>query len=155
MIDKGDMKVPIAELATIIRPALSEGRAVRFIVTGTSMYPLLVPERDSVILERADKLKKRDIAFYERRDGSFILHRIIKINKKGIWCVGDNQTIVEGPLKREQILGVVTSIIRQGREFSVKSFRYRAYAFLWTLVRPFRRLAYRVYHRLKRIFRRK
>ena len=155
MTSREDIKVPIVELAAIIRPTLDSGRSVRFIVTGKSMYPLLVPERDSVVLVRANNLKNRDIAFYERRDGSYILHRIVKINKKGVWCVGDNQTIVEGPLEREQIIGVVTSINRNGKEISVKSFRYRSYAFIWSLIRPFRRLAYKIYRAVKRTFKRK
>ena len=54
-----------------------------FVVTdfkGTSMNPLFKMGRDRVYIEKPkSRLKKGDIALYNRADGSYILHRVYKV----------------------------------------------------------------------------
>ena len=74
-------------LGAFIADSLSKGSEVNLTVTGDSMYPLFKSRVDTVVLampKNTKSVKKRDIVFYRRDDGSYILHRILKI-QKGIY----------------------------------------------------------------------
>ena len=47
-------EVDISEMMPIIGEALKNGKQVKFKVRGQSMYPTLIEQRDSVILEKKD-----------------------------------------------------------------------------------------------------
>jgi hypothetical protein len=152
MSEKHGVKVGLAEIAPVIKESLNSGNDVRLIVTGTSMYPLLTPERDAVVVSPCKSIKKRDIAFFERKSGLLVMHRVVKVKKDGFYCVGDNQTVVEGPISYENLLGKITLMVRNGKEIDVKSTKYRAYAWFWTAVRPIRRGVLAAWRKLKRVF---
>ena len=105
------------------------------------MYPLIVPGRDSVIIEstEADRLKRGAVALYRRSSGILVIHRIFRHDADGFYFVGDNQTAVEGPIKAEQIIGVMTVFERNGRSISTDSIVYRAVCMIWLWMRPIRR----------------
>lgn len=124
-----------------VEEILASGKTVQITPQGYSMYPLIVPGRDAVILQREDpaKLKRGDVVLY-RRDGSIlVLHRICRTDKKGFYMTGDNQTEVEGPLRPDQIRGKMVALIRNGREINTDSLGYRLPCFLWLFMRPVRR----------------
>lgn len=125
-----------------IEGLLGMGKAVRIKPQGYSMYPLIVPGRDSVIIEstEADGLKRGDVALYRRSSGILVIHRIFRHDADGFYFVGDNQTAVEGPIKAEQIIGVMTVLERNGRSISTDSIIYRAVCMIWLWMRPIRRL---------------
>lgn len=128
------------ELYQKIAPLLREGKALEIHPTGTSMYPLLTGE-DAVIIRpvsKEEKIKKNQILLYQRDNGLLVLHRVCKIKEDGYYFVGDNQTEVEGPLKRGSLLAVVTDIRRHGRWFPVKHLLYRFLSRLWLFLRPVR-----------------
>lgn len=124
-----------------IEGLLGMGKAVRIKPQGYSMYPLIVPGRDSVIIEsaEADGLKRGAVALYRRRSGMLVIHRIFRHDADGLYFVGDNQTAVEGPIKAEQIIGVMTVLERNGRSISTDSIVYRAVCMIWLWMRPIRR----------------
>ena len=148
----GGVKVGVAEMVPIIKESLAAGNDVRLIVRGVSMHPLLENERDSVVISPATRVKKRDIALFERESGALVLHRVAKVRKKGFYCVGDNQVELEGPISHDRLLGVATVLVRNGKEISVKNVRYRLYAAVWTALRPIRRPVVAVLRFFKRIF---
>ena len=154
MSENRGVKVGISDIAPVIKETLKAGNNVRLIVTGTSMYPLLTPERDSVVVAPCDTIKKRDIAFFERVSGLLVMHRVVKAKKDGFYCVGDNQIVVEGPISYDNLLGKIILLVRNGKEIDVRSLRYRIYAWFWTLVRPFRRGVLAVRRKIKGIFKR-
>lgn len=124
-----------------IEGLLGMGKAVRIKPQGYSMYPLIVPGRDSVIIEstEADGLKRGDVALYRRSSGILVIHRIFRHDADGFYFVGDNQTAVEGPIKAEQIIGVMTVLERNGRSISTDSIIYRAVCMIWLWMRLIRR----------------
>lgn len=124
-----------------IEDLLGSGKAVRIKPQGYSMYPLIVPGRDSVIVEcvAADRLKRGDVALYRRRSGMLVIHRICRRDEAGFYFVGDNQTRVEGPLEAGQIIGVMTVLERNGRSIRTDSMLYRVPCMLWLWLRPVRR----------------
>lgn len=120
---------------------LESGKVLQLRPTGYSMYPMLVPNRDSVIIIKADtdKLKRGDVVLYRRIGGPLVLHRIWKAPSDGIYLVGDNQVETEGPLNREQVKGILVAFIRKGKRISVKNPLYLVYAKVWLILRPLRR----------------
>lgn len=124
-----------------IEALLRQGRTLQIMPQGFSMYPLLYPGRDEVILRAADpeELKRGDVVLYRREGSILVLHRILRKRAEGFYMVGDNQTEVEGPVSAEQIRGVMTGFIRKGRAVSVNNPAYRAVSGIWLLLRPFRR----------------
>lgn len=139
-----DMK----DVYEIIKIAFENNQPAIFKVRGMSMFPLLKDKRDSVKLESiVEDPKKKDIILYKRDNGQFVLHRIIKV-KDGLYTlVGDNQHVKEYPIRRDQILGVVTSIIRKGKEIDLnKSLFYKMYSFFWCFNLFIRRVILKIMH---------
>ncbi len=129
-----------------IEKLLAEGNSIQIKPKGYSMYPVLVPGRDAVIVEpltKEMKLKRGDVVLYRRfslqgEKDILVLHRIWKIKEQGIFLVGDNQKETEGPLKREQMLGRASQILRNGKKISVRNPVYRGVCGIWLILRPFR-----------------
>lgn len=128
------------DLMPLILESLSAGRSVRFSPRGTSMLPMLRQGRDSVRISPApEKLEKYDLPLYQRKNGQYVLHRVVNVAVE-YTCVGDNQFELERGITHEQIIGVVTALYRDGREIKVDSPGYRIYCRVWHYSRPLRRL---------------
>ena len=129
-----------------IEKLLKEGNCIRFKPQGYSMYPVLVPGRDEVIvapIEDGQALKRGQVVLYRRYKSNgekdiLVLHRIWKVNVQGIYLVGDNQKEVEGPLQTTQMLGIATTIYRKGCEISTDNLWYRLVTRTWLILRPVR-----------------
>ena len=122
-----------ADIIDVMQEVLDSGGEMRIHPRGTSMLPLIVQGRDSVVLEKPRKIKKHDIIFYRRTNGQFVLHRIMKKNVDGTFVLcGDNQTDLEYGIREEQIIAVVSAIERKGKNRTVNSWTYRFYVFIWT-----------------------
>lgn len=124
-----------------IEELLESGKAVQISPRGYSMYPVIVPGRDAVIVQKEDpaKLKRGDVALYRRDGGILVIHRICRKDEKGFYMVGDNQTEIEGPLRPDQIRGRMVALVRNGKEIDVGSLPYRLPCSIWLLMRPVRR----------------
>lgn len=109
-----------------------------YTVTGVSMMPLLRQNRDLVVIEKLvdvdtsdkteisiDKLKVGDAVLFRRGD-KLVLHRIIEIRGDDYIIMGDNQYVPE-LVRRSQLLGVMTSIVRDGEEIKVTDPNYQKY----------------------------
>lgn len=141
-----------------IEQLLSEGKNIQIKPQGYSMYPVLVPDRDEVIVEPVGnrRLKRGDVVLYRRYEanvkGILVLHRIFKCTKSEFFLVGDNQSEIEGPLKREQIKGIMVGMIRKGKYLSCKNLWYCVLTRGWLLLRPFRKGISQVVAKIKRAF---
>lgn len=134
-------KVSLSDLAPVIEETLSSGGSIRLEITGQSMLPLLREGRDSVELIKAcGRLKKYDIPLYRREDGTFVLHRVIGVRRRGYVMCGDHQCIKEYPVTDGQIIGVVSSFRRDGKDIDTKDASYMKYARRRVRSRVFRRV---------------
>ncbi len=132
----------LSEVIDVIEEVLSSGGEFRLFPKGTSMLPLLVQGKDSVVLKRNEGIpaKKHDIAFYRRTNGQFVLHRVMKICKDGSYTMcGDNQYKMEPSVMPNQIIGYVSEIYKGDKPLRFRSLRYRIYVFFWTFM-PYRRM---------------
>lgn len=136
------MRVSLSELLPIIEEQLSQGKEVCFSPKGTSMLPLLVPERDSVILKSPpEKLKKYDLPLYRRENGQFVLHRVVKIAKDGSYIMcGDAQFSRESGIKQSQIVGIVTAFYIDGKLVKSGNILYKLYCICRVKERQIHRL---------------
>ena len=138
-----ERQLPLEQLMPLIRERLAAGKNVKFLPRGTSMLPLIRQGEDSVVLSPLpEKLKKYDIPLYQRSDGSYVLHRIVKVGDT-YTCIGDNQFQLEPGLRREQMIAVVTAVIRDGETIRVDRFGYKLYCRMWHYSRPLRYLLWK------------
>lgn len=125
-------KFKLSDYDETIRLVLDSGGEFRLYPRGTSMLPLIKQGRDSVVLVKPQgNLKKNDIAFYLRDNGSYVMHRVIKAENGVYTMCGDNQRALETGVENRHIIGVVSRIYRNGKEIKPKCFLYRLYLFVW------------------------
>ena len=132
--------------------AFREGKTATLLASGHSMVPLLHHGIDSVILGECKdptKLKRLDVPLYRRPDGKYVLHRIVKVHKDSFDMCGDAQREIERNVPKTAVVAQAVGFIRKGKEFSVKSPKYRLYAFLWCSIIPLRGLAFRLNYKLR------
>ena len=99
-----------------------------YTTVGVSMRPLIKQDRDLSIIEKPKgRLKKFDVALYKRANGQYVLHRVVKVLEDGYVILGDNCCSKEYNIKDSQILGVLTSLVRNGKEINLNSFGYKLY----------------------------
>ncbi len=129
-----EMNVSLNEMYPIICEQLESGGKVRFKPHGTSMLPTLRQGIDEVELTRPDgKLKKYDIAFYRRKNGQFVLHRILRIKNDSSYIIrGDHQFQYEYGICDEDIIAVCSGIYRNGKYISANSIPF----YLWAILGP-------------------
>ena len=130
----------LEQLMPFIRERLEAEQSVRFSPHGTSMLPLLRQGIDSVVLSPLPpKLKKFDLPLYQRDNGQYVLHRIVKTGDT-YTCIGDNQFILESELCHDQMIALATAIYRDNRKIPFSSFSYRLYCRVWHYSRPIRHI---------------
>lgn len=135
-----------------VRELLEEGHEIPLVITGNSMSPFLVHERDQILISRVDRpLKRGDMAFFRRKTGQYIMHRIRYIKKgkregeEEYYFIGDAQTVTEGPIVREQIFGLITAVQRKGKILKEGDFWWEFFQHIWLHVIPFRHIICGIY----------
>lgn len=118
---------------------------------GDSMMPLIRQGKDLLIIEKVNgRLKKYDVPLYKRDSGQYVLHRILKVRKNDYVICGDNRWGCEYGIQDRHIIGVLTGIIRDGREVSVNDKKYKIYVHLWCDFFWIRAFILRTKHFIKR-----
>ncbi|SEH88074.1 hypothetical protein SAMN02910265_03176 [Ruminococcus flavefaciens] len=126
----------------------------KFIYTnkGDSMMPLIKQGSDLLIIEPVHgRLKKYDVPLYKRDSGQYVLHRILKVRKNDYVICGDNRWIKEYGICDRHIIGVLTAVVRNGKEVSVHDRKYKLYVHLWCDFFPVRAFIVHVVSKLKRM----
>ena len=141
---------------SVLRNLVEEGNSVSLNVSGMSMFPFLEHERDIVFLEAPNReLRKGDIVFFQRIDGQFVMHRIYRVLDNKYFIVGDMQTLIEGPVTRDQIFALVTQVKRNGKMLNPSTLTWKFFEKVWLNMLPYRSvlvLPYRVVRKVRRIF---
>ncbi len=121
-------------IISILEGRVNQGESMSFSPAGRSMLPTIRNKSDLVTISPIDELKKYDIVLYRRKSGKIVLHRIVKLmgDDEYVLC-GDSQFLLEYPISREQIIGVVSSIVRSGKLIDCRKppLLYRIYVILW------------------------
>ena len=120
---------------------LDERGMITYTNVGVSMLPLLRENRDIMVIKKRgeERLKALDAVLFVRPHvegrGRYVMHRILKVYEDGYWIVGDN-CIAGERVPEARVLGVLTSVIRDGRELDFNSLGYRLYLRFWC--KPYR-----------------
>ncbi|MBQ8922070.1 MAG: S24/S26 family peptidase [Oscillospiraceae bacterium] len=124
---------------TTFEQELEQNGRLVFTNVGTSMEPLIRQGRDLLIIEKPHgRLKKYDIPLYRRQSGQYVLHRILKVRAQDYVLCGDNRRRKETGITDRQIIGVLTAVVRDGKEIPMTALRCRMYAHLWCDLFPLR-----------------
>ena len=103
---------------------LEKNKVISFVPGGNSMWPTLKNRGQSVIVElKTQRLKPFDVAFYIRKDGTFVLHRVIEVKDFGYMTCGDSQTNLER-VDEDDVFGVMTAFYHKSKLVNVTDPKY-------------------------------
>lgn len=138
--------VDARQYISMLRELVKEGNEVSLLITGSSMTPFLFHEKDTVCFKTPDRpLKRGDMVFFQRDDGRFVMHRICRVRPEGYYIVGDAQTEIEGPVREDQIFGLITKVQRRGKWLGPDAFWWRFFATVWLWIIPIRPMIMKTY----------
>lgn len=108
---------------------INENGKLTYSNVGTSMMPLLRQGIDLFTVKKKDdeRCKRGDVVLYHRDPDKFVLHRIIEVLENGYVTMGDNTVSKECGIRDDDILGVMTGYVRNGRYHSTDELGYRLY----------------------------
>lgn len=139
-------QVDTFEYVSMLKGLVEEGHEVSMIISGSSMAPFLCHGRDTIYFKAPDRpLKVGDIVFYQRPTGQYVVHRICGIREDGFSIIGDNQQVIEYPVRREHIFGLVTKVVRKGRTIRPGDFWWEFFARVWLRLIPLRPMICKIY----------
>lgn len=125
------VKVPVESLMEVIRLQLETAHLANLVVSGCSMLPMLREYKDTVQLKPiTGRLKPGEIALYCRDNGSYVLHRVIRLSGEAYLFCGDNQAELE-TVRQDQLIAVVTGYTKKGKLHSLQEPEYRIYCWFW------------------------
>lgn len=139
-----DTKIYIDEL----RKLVEDGKEVCLTISGSSMSPFLIHCRDSIYFSKPSPdrpFKKGDMVFYQRTNGTYVMHRICKIKGEDFYMIGDAQVDIEGPLKKEQIFALITKVKRKGKIIQPGDFWWWFFENVWLKLIPLRPYIVKLY----------
>lgn len=124
---------PLSDMESVLLESLNDGGQFSMVTAGTSMMPLLRNRRDTVVLLKpTGRLSRYDIPLYKRDNGQYTLHRVLKVCELEYHICGDNQLTIEKGITDDQVIAVVSKIIRNGKSIDLKkSVGYKFYLFFW------------------------
>ncbi len=135
----------------LLQEVFANGGKLPLVVTGNSMRPFLRHGKDQVRLDSAVERKPRigDIVLYQRENGGLILHRVVNIHEDRLQVLGDAQAVTE-TVWMQQVLAVVTDIVRGERVVACDGWKYRMCVRLWGMTRLVRPTLFRLYDGIRR-----
>ena len=146
------MKIDTKIYLSFLKEMIEQNTDVSIVISGNSMSPFLVNQRDVIYLSKINrKLKKGDLVLYRRLSGQYVVHRIVKVKKSGYYLAGDNQIAIEGPILDKQIFGLVTKVKRKGKWIEAGNFWWEFFEHVWIWVLPWRMIILKIYKKVCKI----
>lgn len=152
MNKKSDFIISERFLFPEIKKMLEEGKSVSFTVSGNSMWPLIIHNRDSVILSSCDNqhLKKGDIILFHAGAGHHVLHRITSVKLGGYITTGDGNLHRDGFVSVEDVIAKVEKIYRKDKVIDCDKWYWKLIFRIWMIMFPIRGFLQRVILFIKR-----
>lgn len=139
--------VDIDTYMPVLQDLLAQGKEVSIVITGSSMSPFLIHERDEILISPPNgSWKTGDMAFFQRKNGQYIMHRICRVTPEGdCFLVGDAQTVIEGPIEPARIFGKITRVKRKGKWIGPGNLWWEFFEHIWLWVIPVRPMIRKLY----------
>lgn len=144
-------ELTLEELYPLIEETIRNGGIFRFYPRGISMLPMLRQGEDSIELGKAETIEVGDVLFYRRKNGQFVLHRLIEKRGGTLTMCGDNQMALEYGLCPEQVLAKLVGFYRGDEYHTVDEPEYLAYQNRMVRRFPFYRRNPKIYAILRKI----
>lgn len=132
LLDNGQLFSEVAQL-------LEQGYSVTLRGKGNSMFPFIRDKRDSVVLWKTKDITVGDIVLAQVAERGYVLHRVYKIEGERLTLMGDGNLRATERCRREDVLGKVVRILRNGRYVECSSFPERFKVECWRRLLPVRR----------------
>lgn len=118
---------------TTYEQELEKNGSLIYTTTGRSMRPFLRSQEDLIRIEtrKTPRFSKYDAVLYRRRNGKYVLHRIVRVCPESYVICGDNCWWLERGITDDQILGVLTGVVRNGQMVDVNARGYRLRVKAW------------------------
>ena len=72
------------------------------------------------------------------------------VKNEEYYLIGDAQTVIEGPIQREQIFAIIIKVKRKGKWIVPEDFQWKFFAHIWPNIIPLRRTIIKTYRFFKR-----
>lgn len=141
MKNQSDFIISERSLFPIVKEMLAEGKTVRFTVSGNSMWPLIIHNRDSVLLTSCDRehLNKGDIILFHAGVEHYVLHRITSVKPGGYITTGDGNLHRDGFIQSEDVIAKVEQIYRKDKVISCHKWYWKLIFRIWMSMFPIRK----------------
>ncbi len=124
------------DLMPVVRDALARGQHVRFTATGSSMAPFL-RHGDVVEVAPLDSAPTvAEVLLVRCPGGLYVLHRVVRVDGRGVYLRGDAQATVTGPFAVDQVLGRAVAAARGEHVWSLRDGPAWHLARLWCATWP-------------------
>lgn len=138
--------VDTREYVSVLKELSDEGKVVSMRIAGSSMSPFLCHNRDYIFFTKPDRpLRRGDMVFYQRGTGQYVMHRIWKQGSRGFYIVGDAQTVIEGPVREDQIFALIIKVQRKGKILQPGDFWWEFFEHVWIRIVPVRSIILKLY----------
>ena len=145
---------------TDYKTEIEKNGVIGFVPGGISMWPILKNRGQSVVVKKkTERLKRFDVAFYQRTNGVFVLHRVMATTDEGYIMCGDSQLFYE-VVKEEQVFGVMEGYYSGQNYVECSNPKYLLKVEKWYKRKFIRKFKLKIFYfiqkvknRLKRIFR--
>ena len=133
---------------------IEEKGIIGFVPGGDSMWPTLKHAGQSVIVEKWDKttpLKLYDVILYKRKNGQYVLHRIVGFEGDSFVLCGDSQFNDEYGITPDMVIGKLKGYYK-GKKY-IDATNKKSYKTALFLRRHnfIKRIAVKVHFKLKRL----
>lgn len=143
-------QVDIHEYLPVLIEILNDDKDVNLLISGGSMTPFLVHQRDTIIISKPkESFKRGDMVFYQRLNGQYVMHRIHHVKEGMLYIVGDAQTVIEGPVDPKQVFGIIHKAIRKGKLIQKGDFWWDFFEKIWIRMVPLRPFLVKCYSIIK------
>ena len=88
------------------------------------------------------------MVFYQRDNGQFIMHRILRVRDGCYDIVGDAQIDIEKDIRDDQIFAIVTKVCRKGKWIGPGDLWWDFFEKIWINLVPYRRKIMAIYAKI-------
>lgn len=130
---------------------VKEGVSVTLPVSGHSMLPFIIGDKECVILHQPGLIDVGDVVLAWADGSRYVVHRIVRIDGDRVTLMGDGNLVGTEHCMLNDIKALVTHVVddKERTHYIYNRWRKSA-AKIWYWLRPIRRYLLAIYRRVKR-----